>query len=808
MSTIKISELASSAISLTDFFAKADASGVASKNDIQGLSNFLNTVGTLAFRGVLLAADAAVTEDGIYVAGDDGTYTNNGGLVITLGNQIVLISITGTQTVFEKVQIPITVVVDSVPVEGGTDAISSGGVFESLRTLEQRQESYTDLLRYVFKTDVAPTTSGNNFYKIDYPEGNSRTYTGDFNINKRTLNSASAIKITVSDATLLGFYSTTDITSFISNSLVNIPAGETALKVPSGANYVFFNVLRSGFTSETILAESLDITELINENTSDVTTLEADNETNKKNIVDLNTLTKIQFGDKTNIALTTTDGFRYSPSGGTLSQPGFKISDKINLTTNLFYLLSSQGLSNAIIANIVFFDNSDVFVGNYLAPNTNKFNDYLIQVPEGATKIAFTFNSSDTDFSLSSTNAIDSNNYIDKKQIELKDKGFEFRNINNLFPVDIEVSENIFSLDFLYTDYNGTDKIVLRYARSSDGLIRISNETTSTTLIETNVDTTTRTFKEVYSSDAKTYLKIDIDLSNIDGGYLYDILVKPKTFTKDTVLWLGTSIPEGASYPRVSCSKSNLLLYNNSVGSSNIGTTQEIIDLTYIAPSYNSNLGKSLGETVAEKESYCGAVSTSAQLEVIRGYSFERRVLPYIDGTLGSAKIVVMDHGFNDRARISNDFANGVTVDSTDRTTFFGAFNFIVNKIKEVNPYCTIVIAGHYENQTNAVDAPFERGSFICDAQTQLAEYHLFPICKTWENSGFSYRYIPNSSSFLSTYNSTYGTSYVNKLPDASLNVIALQYYMPDGVHPHSDKSGNTNKILDAIFSRFIKLFS
>ena len=129
MSTIKISELATSAISLTDFFAKADASGLANKNTMQGLSNFLNTVGTLAYRGVLLAADAAVTLDGIYVAGDDGTYTNNGGLVITISNQIVLISITETQTVFEKVEIPVSIVKDAIPTEGSTNPVESGGVF-------------------------------------------------------------------------------------------------------------------------------------------------------------------------------------------------------------------------------------------------------------------------------------------------------------------------------------------------------------------------------------------------------------------------------------------------------------------------------------------------------------------------------------------------------------------------------------------------------------------------------------------------------------------------------------------------------
>ena len=155
MSTIKISELATSAISLTDFFAKADASGLANKNTMQGLSNFLNTVGTLAYRGVLLAADAAVTLDGIYVAGDDGTYTNNGGLVITLSNQIVLISVTGTQTIFEKVEIPVSIVKDAIPTLGSTNPVESGGVFNDLQKLYEK-----NTFKYGFEDSDTIYTSG------------------------------------------------------------------------------------------------------------------------------------------------------------------------------------------------------------------------------------------------------------------------------------------------------------------------------------------------------------------------------------------------------------------------------------------------------------------------------------------------------------------------------------------------------------------------------------------------------------------------------------------------------------------------
>ena len=160
MSTIKISELATNAISLTDFFAKADASGLANKNTVQGLSNFLNTVGTLAYRGVLLAADAAVTLDGIYVAGDAGTYTNNGGLVITVNDQIVLISITGTQTVFEKVEIPITLTIDAVPTSGSLNAVESNGVFNELSS---KADTYIGKNKFNYQdTDILDTSYFSN----------------------------------------------------------------------------------------------------------------------------------------------------------------------------------------------------------------------------------------------------------------------------------------------------------------------------------------------------------------------------------------------------------------------------------------------------------------------------------------------------------------------------------------------------------------------------------------------------------------------------------------------------------------------
>lgn len=173
MSTIKISQLATSSISLTDFFIKADSAGLANKNTLQELSNFLGAVGSLGFKGVLLAADALVTQDGIYVAGDAGTYTNNGGLVITVSNQIVLISITGSQTVFEQAIFPVALTIDAVPTEGSTNTVQSGGVL-----------TYTEEQLYVGSKNLFNKDTITNGVYIADSNGlitnNASYYTSDF----------------------------------------------------------------------------------------------------------------------------------------------------------------------------------------------------------------------------------------------------------------------------------------------------------------------------------------------------------------------------------------------------------------------------------------------------------------------------------------------------------------------------------------------------------------------------------------------------------------------------------------------------
>ena len=135
MSTIKISELATSNIALTDFFAKADATGVASKNTVQELSNLLKTVDDTAFKGSIAIADVP-SENGWYFASESGTYTNCGGLVIDTTDNIAIIIVSGTFDTFNKIDIPVNITIDATPTDGSNNAISSNGVFDALALKE------------------------------------------------------------------------------------------------------------------------------------------------------------------------------------------------------------------------------------------------------------------------------------------------------------------------------------------------------------------------------------------------------------------------------------------------------------------------------------------------------------------------------------------------------------------------------------------------------------------------------------------------------------------------------------------------
>ena len=289
-------------------------------------------------------------------------------------------------------------------------------------------------------------------------------------------------------------------------------------------------------------------------------------------------------------------------------------------------------------------------------------------------------------------------------------------------------------------------------------------------------------------------------------GYISSSIVD-KVLDGGKVLWVGTSIPEGSTYPAMACMKIGAKCINKSVGSSSIRFMNE-------HPStVTSSSGKHLTATVAEQEALyrqdvvAGKI-TEADLETIKGYSFERRIIPYIDGSNeDQIDVLVIDHGYNDRSNIHQMMANKDSIDweSRDRSNFVGAFNYLIDRVFSVKPNLKIVIAGYFQNTVVSSGSITYNAPEICEMQTLLAERNSFSIMKAWEHTQINGRFIAGTSNYFEEYNKKYGTNYTAKKTDENGNITSIQMYCPDEVHPHSDLSGMTNRRLDAVYAKLLR---
>ena len=238
-----------------------------------------------------------------------------------------------------------------------------------------------------------------------------------------------------------------------------------------------------------------------------------------------------------------------------------------------------------------------------------------------------------------------------------------------------------------------------------------------------------------------------------------------KVVPRHKVLWIGTSIPTGdgtltGTYPLQV--KSNLeikTLYNNSISASGIVKFSGYLG--------NGRDGLDLSETVAEKEArYRSKVQdgtiTEATLNRYKNASFEKCLLPYINGSVDSCDTVIIDHGYNDREVLATEIDSNVVLSNKDRSSFIGAFNYIIDKIYAINPKIRIIVIGFYMKDNYNGNGWEMHGK---DIDTVLNKISAF----------YNFMYIP-----------TYRGSCINPANFKSM--------CPDGVHPHSDTNGTAVK--------------
>lgn len=274
------------------------------------------------------------------------------------------------------------------------------------------------------------------------------------------------------------------------------------------------------------------------------------------------------------------------------------------------------------------------------------------------------------------------------------------------------------------------------------------------------------------------------------------LIVTSQTLEGKRVLWLGTSIPAGCTYPQNACANLGMTCLNHAIGESFVA------ERTFTVPARHS--GFSLSMSMEEKDSaYRHLVEEGIidkhQLDVWKFTSYDNRMLPFLQ----DVDIVIIDHGYNDAFTLKDESAlDCVDWESEDRKTFVGAFNFIYRKIKETNPNVVIAIGGYFQN--TCTFSYTVTGKHVSQVLTAIAEHYNLPLLDVWNYTGIEDGHIPDSEHYFDELNARYGTEFYNQFPDENGNITYFQKFCPDGVHPFSDPTGESDRMLDEIFTKLL----
>lgn len=348
------------------------------------------------------------------------------------------------------------------------------------------------------------------------------------------------------------------------------------------------------------------------------------------------------------------------------------------------------------------------------------------------------------------------------------------------------------------------------------------------------------------SREYTTYLYVsDVKVESINSWNVYN---NDNYWSGKSIWWCGTSIPAGG-YPLLVGNELGAMVYQESVGGSMCRANVSTGD-------YNganiSNITSSLSMTIEEANLFISNYDTLRSLEknsswpetlsesyknrIVSG-SFEKKLLPYLNGTKPMPDLFVIDHGHNDwkykdvngnidieleptveniqngllaedTYMTANNYANlkkyfGDFSDfpeeklqefaaSVNRNCYKGAVNFIVTLILKNNPQARIVFISNYEYNNGYNKAYYN----VIDAQMALAEDWCFPICEVYKYLGYSDKIIPGTKEYMSEKYPEY---------DFEQDVTVYEIYNVDKVHPSSDTTGVANEIYAGIISSFLK---
>lgn len=283
------------------------------------------------------------------------------------------------------------------------------------------------------------------------------------------------------------------------------------------------------------------------------------------------------------------------------------------------------------------------------------------------------------------------------------------------------------------------------------------------------------------------------------------------------ILWLGTSIPAGSgdnNYPKLVADALGCDIKNNAQPGSRVTLTLEPTWKTVddLEKKYQYTQGFSLSGTVQEiDEKYrpyikeivdsngvkLSAYDVERWVNYLKSQSYEKLLLPYIDGTKDSFEIVVIDHSLNDYKSIidecilhkNNDIPSGINwveslgsrdyIDENDlgKHSYFVGLNYLIDKCYEVNPDIKIIIGNYFATRTPSIwEYSDDGGAKCCElilaANEAIAEKRNLDIINVYKYTGLD------------------DTDYENN----------FNIFCPDKVHPHSHTTGESNRIIANVY--------
>lgn len=260
-------------------------------------------------------------------------------------------------------------------------------------------------------------------------------------------------------------------------------------------------------------------------------------------------------------------------------------------------------------------------------------------------------------------------------------------------------------------------------------------------------------------------------------------------FKGKKIVWFGTSIPagkvNGVSYPEIVAAKLGATVYNEALGSSPMSSGVPV----------NASRLRALSLTYAEKQAQSWwSELTADEKTIAMNSSYDYKVTKYLTGgSVGPVDLYVFDHGYNDYyypdpTRYMEEPSN-----PNDKSYALGAANFLINAILQDNPRARIVWIGHYENALNDPTDHQSWGKPVAELQEYISEKYGIPLCRTWENTGWSNPHKITTTGYWSNgyWQNSGGTSRQDYVKNCAF---------ADGIHPNTDLSGeSTNKMADII---------